>query len=136
MSFCKYEGDLEAICQIKRILPQDCNVDYFSYEDNIEEALDIIANSEYIIATRFHAMILGWLYNKPTLPIAYSEKMTNVMKDVGYSGMYIDFSRLENLDFCKVYEDFKINSVDISKQVINSERHFQELDKFLKKTNS
>src|SRR5699024_6291298 len=122
MSFCKHEGDLEAIHSIKKLLSNKTKINYFSYEDNIEDALNIIAKSEMIIATRFHAMILGWVYNKPTLPIVYSAKMTNVMNDVGYNGMYIDFTNLEDLQFNKVYEDLKTNSVNISKQIADSEK--------------
>src|SRR5699024_4217930 len=107
----------------------------YKYRGDIDEAIQIISSSRYMIATRFHAMILGWLHHKPTLPIAYSEKMTNVMNDVGYKGMYIDFTNLDDLQFDKVYDDLKTNAVNISKQIENSEKHFKKLDEFLEKNN-
>src|SRR5699024_11635636 len=79
MSFCKHEEDLEAIHSIKKLLSNKTKINYFSYEDNIEDALNIIAKSEMIIANRFHAMILGWVYNKQTLLLSYYLHMKYVM---------------------------------------------------------
>lgn len=137
ISFCAEEGDEEGINALMKIIPEEhkAHIKIHKYRGDLEAALEVINSSSSLIATRFHAMILGWLYNKPTLPIAYSEKMTNVMRDVGYRGIYIDFSNLEDLEFDRVYEDFKSNSVDISKQKVNAENHFQELDKLLLKSN-
>lgn len=58
-SFCKYEGDLSAIEEIlqdKRIAE---NASFYSYEGDVDEALNIISKSGIVVATRFHAMILG-----------------------------------------------------------------------------
>ena len=39
-----------------------------------------------IVATRVHAMILGWVLGKNVVPVIYSEKQTQVLADVGFSG--------------------------------------------------
>ncbi|OQP08346.1 polysaccharide pyruvyl transferase family protein, partial [Geobacillus thermoleovorans] len=94
-------------------------------------ALDVIAGSSFVVATRFHAMILGWVYNKPVFPIAYSNKMINVMKDVGFKGSYVDFNDLNSLEPEEVFRSMESNFVDISQQIKSSEKQFQKLDEYL-----
>ncbi|QGH36256.1 hypothetical protein GI584_20400 [Gracilibacillus salitolerans] len=133
MSFCEKEGDKEAVEEILELLPDrnKIKVKKHYYKYNIKEALQTIANSKFVVATRFHAMILGWVFNKPVFPIVYSQKMTNVMKDVGFDGLYTDFNQLENLDVADVYKGMQLNLIDVSKQAKKSEQHFMQLDKYL-----
>lgn len=133
MSFCEYEEDDKAIDSIFELLPDKCrnSVSKYYYKTNLERALSIIAKSNFVVATRFHSMILGWLFNKPVLPIIYSEKMTNVIKDIGFSGLYVDLKNINKLESKDVFECMGSNFVDISKQIINSDNQFKKLDSFL-----
>lgn len=135
MSFCKKEGDQEAVEKIIQLLPEKImnNVNQYYYMFDIEEALKIIASSTYVVATRFHAMILGWVAKKPVFPIAYSEKMNNVMKDIAYEGLHINLQEIHNLDLMEVFEGMKRNYVDISRQIKDAENHFKKLDEYLLK---
>jgi len=135
MSFCEREGDKEAVEEIGKLIPDK----YFNkmtkhfYKYNIEETLEVISSSSFVIATRFHSMILGWVYNKPVFPIVYSKKMTNVMNDVGFHGSYIDIKNIDNVDPRQVYSSMKTNLIDVSKQVKGAEKHFEKLDEYLLK---
>lgn len=133
MSFCENEGDKEAIEKIMNEIPKEHlnRVNSYYYKFNIEEALDIIASSSFVIATRFHAMILGWVFNKPVFPIAYSEKMNNVMKDLGYKGSYISLKEIDTVSPKSVYETMERNTVDVSLPAKGSKKHFHKLDEFL-----
>lgn len=133
MSFCEGEGDKEAVEEILKLLPKGKStmVSVFYYKYNIKEAINLIATSNFIVATRFHSMILGWVFKKPVFPIAYSEKMTNVMKDVGSKDFYIDFKNIESLDVQLVLRSIESNKTDITRQIRESEKHFLKLDEFL-----
>lgn len=135
MSFCEREGDVEAVKSIKQLISNEyiSQIDEHLYKHDIESALNAIRGSKYVVGTRFHAMILGWVYNKPVFPIAYSDKMTNVINDVNFKGNYIDFNNLEKLDAKVVLESMHTNTIDISEQRINAEKQFAQLDEFLKK---
>lgn len=137
MSFCKHEGDEEAIKEILKIIPKKHlkYVKQYNYRGLIEESIDIISSSSLVIGTRFHAMILGWVFNKPVVPIAYSEKMTNVMKDINFKGVYTDFKSLHKLEAKEVFNSLFINPLDVSAQIKNAEKHFEKLDEYLKYTN-
>lgn len=133
MSFCEYEGDSEAIQQIKRRIPKNMQRRLLShyYQLNMGAALAIIAQATYVIATRFHAMILGWIYDKPVYPIAYSEKITNVLNDIEFHGNYTDFKGLEKISAQDVHQSMESNVVEISEQINNAEKQFEKLDQFL-----
>lgn len=78
-SFCKAEGD-EEIC--KMLASKVKNATIINYNGNIHKVLSSFSECQFIIATRFHAVILGWNFGIPTLPIVYSPKTLNIIKDL------------------------------------------------------
>jgi len=133
MSFCKFEKDDEAVNTIANSLPINYipKLKKYYYEGDIQEALEVIAKSSFVVATRFHAMILGWVYEKPVFPIVYSEKMKHVMDDINFTGTYTDFDMLEKLEATEVFSSIKQNFVDVTAQSENSKGHFNKLDTYL-----
>lgn len=136
ISFCESEGDSEAIDAICNLVPKEYldKVNVHLYKNNIDKTLYVIASSSFVIATRFHSMILGWRYNKPVFPIAYSTKMINVMEDLGFNGTYTNFNDLHKLQPELVFRSLDSNLIDVSKQSHNAEKHFEKLDEFLVKS--
>lgn len=135
VSFCEPEGDKEAVDEIFRKIPEGYKekVKKNYYRMNISEILNTIGASDFVIATRFHSMILGWLYEKPVYPLIYSNKMLNVMDDVNFRGSYSDLKNIKSLSAQDVYDTMNTNFIDVSKQIKGSEKQFLELDKFLLK---
>lgn len=132
MSFCKFEGDENEINSIINKCDNKENINVYCYNGNIDEALKIISSSEYVIATRFHAMILGILFNKKILPIIYSDKMINSLKDLKYDGKYLDIRNLDNSDISYIISNisrFVYNEETVKKDAISQ---FKKLDEFLK----
>src|SRR5690606_25270580 len=95
-------------------------VNEFYYEHDIQAAIDIIRKSNSVIASRFHAMILGWVFNKSVFPLVYSKKMTNVMNDVGFNGEFSQITDIGNLRPENVLLGIENNKIDVSNQVENS----------------
>lgn len=85
LSFCCNEGDSEAISNVLRMI-NNKNINVVEYRDDFIPMLEAIEKCETIIATRFHAMILGWIMNKKVIPIIYSQKQTHVINDIAYKG--------------------------------------------------
>ena len=132
MSFCKTEGDEKAINQLIEILDNpriNKNISIYFYDGNVEEALNILSNSEIIVGSRFHANILGIILNKKVLPIIYSDKMINVLNDLNFHGIYYDIRDKFNVD----NYDLNNNVVDCSSYAKESANHFTKLDNFLLK---
>ena len=95
-SFSEKQGDLR-VC---KLIAEQINEDRLEIYDHTDVAtsLDKLNRAEIIIATRFHAMILGWVMDSKVIPIVYSKKMSNVIKDLGYTGEFFDMADIGSLD--------------------------------------
>ena len=134
MSFCKFQGDEKAI---KRIIKK-CSreereyIQKYNYRGKINEALKVIASCEIVVGTRLHANILGLKLNKTIIPIAYSEKLINVLKDLEYKGKIFDINNIEEFKVEELKETELKYKVNITTQKENAIKHFERLDKILR----
>lgn len=133
MSFCEYEKDHHAIEAIIKLIKDSYHDKIYTYyyQGNIQAALQVIATSRFIIATRFHAMILAWVYKIPVFPIVYSRKMTYVMENVGFRGPYTTIETIHRLELSQILESLQLEPLNISQQSKKAQDHFLNLDQFL-----
>lgn len=129
MSFCEREKDLLFVNKIYDSLESNIrrNVSIYNHED-IEKSLFIIANAQSVVASRFHAMILAWLFNKPVFVIGYSEKFKNVINDIAPSQAYVDIADLKLSTDLK-FSNYPSNYFD--QYVEKSKLHFSGLQKVI-----
>lgn len=135
-SFCRIEKDEETIKKIVYRLDDKIRkkVEIINYDGtNIYNITSVIAESEFIIASRFHASILGFTANKPVLPIVYSNKTINILKDLSFEGEYIDIRKLDYNSYIEPnnieYQHQKIKNIQYVKK--KSNEHFKKLDELL-----
>ncbi len=131
MSFCKAEGDEQAIERIESKM-NDIKVQNYYYNGNIKEALEELQQSEIIVGTRFHANILGILMNKKIIPIAYNNKTVNILKDLNFKGKLYTKENLKNMNIDEIILDNQIVEADLQEEKHKANKHFEELDKILK----
>lgn len=134
LSFCAFAGDNAAADRILAALPEEVssNIKNVVYRNNLNEITNEIETSEYVVATRFHAMILGYIAGKKVLPICYSEKMSNVISDLSLSDSIIT---LDNLSGLTADELIPLANI-VSEEKINEISHlateqFAGFDKFV-----
>lgn len=131
-SFCTAEGDLAAITEILKRCKTD-TADSIEYNGDIDVMLDKINSCEYIVASRFHAMIIGWCLSKKVFPIIYSDKQSNVIDDVGYSGPCWDLRNPESYTAEKLLGNiFASNAQSTETYKVDAQRQFEKLDSYLK----
>ncbi len=135
-SFCKIEKDEEAVDKlIKHINVKIRNqVKIINYDGtNIDELISTIAESELVIASRFHASILGFATNKPVLPVVYSDKTINILNDLNFEGLYFDIRTLTRFEVDNIlkldFEKQKLQNINAIKKESNG--HFMKLDNLL-----
>lgn len=134
MSFCKEENDEEAINRIVNKLDSTYKekVDKYFYDGNIEDALNNIGNSNIVIGSRFHAIILGLLLNKSILPIIYSDKTKHVLEENDIDAKIIEIKNLDKFDISILSETDLVKRYDIADLKNNAQKHFEKLDLILK----
>ena len=128
MSFCKEEGDEEAIERILKKTKHQEKISKYLYNGNIEEAISELASSKIIIGTRFHANILGLMLNKTIIPIIYNDKTRNLLRDLTFEGRYIDIDEIEKFNIDYLYNKYLNYKLDVTFQRKDAERHFEKLD--------
>lgn len=136
MSFCKVEGDEAAIESIMGKISNESlreKVKRFYYKGNINEALDIIGDSQVVVGSRFHANILGLIMNKTIIPIAYSDKTVNVLSDCNFKGKIIDIREIDKFDVNSIGDKDLTYKLDVSSKIKESNRHFEKLDLVLER---
>ncbi len=131
--FCKAEGDTFAIERIMNMILRSSDVELVCYNGEIDNFLKELKTCSILFATRFHAMILGWLFRKTVVPIIYSSKQLNVIQDLKFSGWCWNISEGEMLpdDWSEKILPSSYSFIDDA--IMNSEKNFYYLDKFLKK---
>lgn len=143
MGFCEYEGDFQAnetlSEKIKEVIKKQNtdkltnNLHVYNYTGDVSTALSLIEHSVGVVATRFHSMILAFLYDKNVFPIMYSGKMKTVLQDLKYDEKFSSISDIKNVDADDVFKQLtKTQSFDISAYKKESNKQFYILDKVLK----
>ena len=134
ISFCESEGDLNTINKIINKLDEieKKNIIIYNYNGNIDEILKVISEFNLFISARFHGNIIAQLMNIPNIPIIYSEKTSNMLKDIGFKGKTVN---VKDMDKANIVELLKSNNyssnVDLENIIKSSEKQFIKLDRFL-----
>lgn len=136
MSYCKSEGDEFAIERIISKLDDEKirkEVNKYFYNGNIEEALNVMGDCQVVVGTRFHANILGLVLNKTIIPIAYSDKTLNVLKDMNFKGKVFDIRAMDNFDVNSLTDEDLNYKLDVFYQKKDAQRQFEKIDKVLER---
>lgn len=131
-SFCEHEGDREGIRRILQAMNAEnaADIQVLSYDGtNADGLTNAIAQSEFVVATRFHATILALVAGRPVLPVLYSDKTRHVLEDLGFDGPMIDLRTCQ--DYTTVGQPVSF-TVDRQKLARQAQEHFRKLDEILK----
>lgn len=137
-SFCKVENDERSVEKLLDRVTEHkitSNISVKNYDgSNSDEILLSINESEVIIASRFHAAILGFAAKRAVIPVVYSDKTINVLNDMGFKGKYFDIRKMNPSDIYNVYiPDNKVQSLENIDNLRSwSEKHFEKLDELLR----
>ena len=137
-SFCKNEGDevgIQKILDGLKLKNSDA-IEILNYDGkNTSKLLNKLAESEIIYGSRFHAVILGLAAHRPVVPIIYSNKTKNILKDLHFSGDCFDIRKLgesfaDQAAALAYHPERQILS-NVDQYAKQSEEHFQKLDQQL-----
>lgn len=136
-SFCRAEGDEQAVEKIINAMgcKADSRVQCLTYDGtNAETILSAISEADYVIASRFHAMVLAMVAGRPVLPVVYSDKTLHVLEDMSFSGTVIDLRDDVPWDYQSSRQNWDKHLETLTEKFArDSLRHFEKLDKLLTK---
>lgn len=137
MSFCRMEKDEEAIESILEKCDEDIKekVETYYYDGNIEEALNVLGDSQVIVGSRFHANVIGLLLDKAIIPILYSDKTKHVLDDMNIQTKVIDIRNLSSVDVNKITDEDLNKHFNVEDQKEDAQKHFEKLDNELLESN-
>lgn len=135
-SFCKAEGDERGAEKVLCAMgcKEDSRISFLRYDGtNANEMVAAIASSEYVIATRFHAMVLALAAGRPVLPIVYSDKTRYVLNDIGFEGVVFDLRKDQVWSYDRSKYNLEKRSFGIPEDLKEgTQDHFIQLDGILK----
>ena len=86
--------------------------------ESVEDLLSQIAATDFVVATRFHNVLLSLLLNKPVIAIAFHHKCSSLMQQMGLSDYCEDINDLTAEGLIKQFCQLQQNVADI-KQLTN-----------------
>ena len=138
VGFCKNQNDDVSILEIYNRLDfyEKKHVSMFNYpEIEYKCVMWLFKNADAVIASRYHAVIIGMLYRVKTYILSYSDKTANVLKDIDSNIKYVDVTNNINISieqFWKSY-GYLISESKLLELKTSAERQFSMLDKKLDK---
>ncbi len=134
MSFCAYEGDEAAAGRVLDLLPAPVRsaVDNHFYRGDLDAALVTVAGARAVLATRFHAMVLGLTFGCRVCTITYSDKTAQVLDDLGIERCGWTLEEFATTPRSEVIAALAGNGTDLSEDVVRAAAgHFDILDTLL-----
>lgn len=129
LSLCEYQGDLDACRQVKQKISGEAEI--VNYDGCPETVIACIANAKYLVGSRFHAIVSALAFQVPVLPVVYSSKTTDMLKEIGYRGAWLDINETERISFAFAEEcRRKKITVDSDRLSQMSKKHFDLLRPF------
>ena len=94
-SFCKHEQDEVVMEKLMKEFENNRDVIEVRYDGNIDKFLETYSKMEYMICSRFHAMILSSICNQKIFVMSYSKKIDNVIEDLGLDLPILHFHKTD-----------------------------------------
>lgn len=134
-SFCRNEGDEATIDNVLEVFKDNPLVKDIRYDGDVDKFLSIYSRMEYMICSRFHAMILSCVARQKMLVMSYSKKIDNVVNDLELNLPILHFSniksdlRIGKEEFASVEEEKILEIINRSRE---QDRIFEEKIKKVK----
>jgi len=77
---------------------------------SVEVLLSQIASTDFVVATRFHNVLLSLLLNKPSIAISFHHKCASLMSQMGLSEYCLDINSLKSEELIAKFRELEQNA--------------------------
>lgn len=125
-------ADPPAIDEIKHMLMQNGNgivedriISYCI--SSIDDLTGLISSTDFVVATRFHGIVLSYMMNIPVLGISYHRKIDEIMYDIGQSEYIINHFNFTVDDLINKFQRLEANRQTIQDQIQRKVSEYRSL---------
>jgi polysaccharide pyruvyl transferase WcaK-like protein len=94
--------------------------------NSAQELLLEIGTTDFVVATRFHNVIMALLCNKPVISISFHHKCASLMRSVGMSDYCLDIHELSDWELIKKFEELENNADKLKRAIGENARAFRK----------
>ena len=134
VGFSREQKDDNTILSILKDIDSCPYIYSFCYPDiSSSEVVSLFRDATSIIATRYHAMILALLFEKPACSVCYNEKTQHVLEDIYMQDSGISLADMKRLDYETLIREkmHEINKQHLKNLIESAKLQFEQLDKVL-----
>jgi len=120
-------ADRPAIDQLKSRFHKN-DRDRFIIDNQIEtvdELLAELASTTFVIASRFHGVLLSHVTRKPVIALSYHRKVSNLMKDMGHEEYCLDINTFSADELIEKFKKMQKNKDQLQHQIELKEMSYQ-----------
>ena len=85
--------------------------------ETVEHLMNQLAQTDMVVASRFHGVLLSLLLEKPVIALSYHSKIDELMKDTGQADYCLSIDHFETETMQQLYLQIRADSLKIRDQI-------------------
>jgi polysaccharide pyruvyl transferase WcaK-like protein len=102
-------GEFSALLKARSVIPQEGRI-IAARITSSEDLLSRLATTDFVVATRFHNVLLSLFLSKPSIAISFHRKCSSLMGQMGLSEYCLEIKNLKMADLIQKFRDLEANN--------------------------
>jgi polysaccharide pyruvyl transferase WcaK-like protein len=122
-------ADVYAIDDIRQAMngsSQSPNILHCNKIDTLQDLVTEISRADFVVANRYHGILISLMMNKPVLGIAYAEKSRALLEQVGQAEYALDISDFTTENLIERLRSMEENAPAIRRKIADSIAPFRK----------
>jgi len=84
---------------------------------NLEDLVSEISRADFVIANRYHGILISLMMNKPVLGVAYHEKSRALLEQVGQGDFVVNIADFTTEDLIRRYRAMELDAPRVKSRI-------------------
>jgi len=121
-----HDDDTKIMLQIFSHVKNKDAANVWTYEENIQNTLNLMKNARAIIGMRLHSLIFSTLEHTPFLGLSYSQKVTEVVNQLGMENYLVNVADLDLKNLQEKFDALILHEENIKKNLTEKHQKFSD----------